>query len=126
MKDFDTWNHLKKQLEMRQNPPFANPREIWWCHIGVNIGTEEDGKNDLFERPVLILHIINKSTVRVAPLSSKTLDNQHRIEIMYNTTTGSVILSQVKTISTKRLSRKLARIDKKQFNIVINQLKNLL
>lgn len=30
-------------------------REIWWCSLGVNIGFEQDGTNDLFERPVLVI-----------------------------------------------------------------------
>ncbi|MFA5871014.1 MAG: hypothetical protein WC842_03995 [Candidatus Paceibacterota bacterium] len=54
-KDFDSWNIQKKKINTREKVIFCNIREIWWCSLGVNIGSEEDGKNELFERPVLIL-----------------------------------------------------------------------
>lgn len=123
-KDFDKWNELKKVLNNKQNVAFANSREIWWCSIGVNIGTEEDGKNELFERPVIILRVLNKNTLRVAPLTSKEKLNEHYFTISYHGRVGAVILSQIKTISTKRLSRKLARLDKKQFEKLREKIKN--
>ena len=123
-KDFDKWNELKKVLNEKQNVPFANDREIWWCSVGINIGTEEDGKNELFERPVIILRVLNKNTLRVAPLTSKEKLNEHYFTISYHDRVGAVILSQIKTISTKRLSRKLARLDKKQFEKLREKIKN--
>ena len=32
---------------------FANEREIWICHIGQNIGTEQYGKGEKFTRNLL-------------------------------------------------------------------------
>lgn len=58
--------------------------------------------------------------IRVAPLTSKHRDDDHHVTIKYNNRTGSVILSQIKTISTKRLSRKLCRLDEVQFGKVID------
>ena len=52
-KNFNGWN-LEKQVLEALGPdilPF-HEREIWWCSIGVTLGDEQDGKNDLFERPV--------------------------------------------------------------------------
>jgi mRNA-degrading endonuclease toxin of MazEF toxin-antitoxin module len=125
-KDFDNWNELKKILNEKQNTPFANSREIWWCSIGVNIGTEEDGKNELFERPIIILRVLNKNTLRIAPLTSKEKSDKHNFTISYNNRTGSVILSQIKTISTKRLSRKMARLDKKQYEKLMDKIRNVI
>ena len=53
-KDFDKWNERKKALNDRERILF-NPREIWWCSFGVNIGSEQDGSGDNFERPVIII-----------------------------------------------------------------------
>ena len=111
-KDFDSWNRTKKQIDAREVEIFCNPREIWWCSIGLNIGSEEDGKNELFERPVLVVTVFNKGMVRVAPLTSKSKEDRHHITITYDGRTGAVIISQVRTISTKRLSRKLCRLNK--------------
>jgi len=122
-KDFDSWNKVKKQVNGREVDIFCNQREIWWCSIGLNVGSEEDGKNELFERPILILTVFNKNMVRVAPLTSKHKEDKHHISITYNDRSGSVILSQMKTISTKRLSRKLCRLDNEQFEKVAEVLK---
>ncbi|MBI2454038.1 MAG: type II toxin-antitoxin system PemK/MazF family toxin [Parcubacteria group bacterium] len=66
----------------------------------------------MFERPTLIINVFNRDMVRVAPLTSKSKEDNHHVPIIYNNRTGAVILSQVKTISTKRLSRKLCRLNK--------------
>lgn len=127
MKDFDQWNKLKKNIHGREIDIFCNQREIWWCSLGLNVGSEEDGKNELFERPILVLKVFNKNMLRVAPLTSRHKEDDHHISINYNDRTGSVILSQTKTISSKRLSRKLCRLDTDQFSKVIERLKtNLL
>jgi hypothetical protein len=61
MKYFDLWNTAKQNLDIKiLDEKFrVHEREIWWCSMGVNIGDEEDGKNELFERPVLILRKFN-------------------------------------------------------------------
>jgi hypothetical protein len=43
VKDFDSWNEIKKKTES-EKPRFYKVREIWWCRFGLNIGTEQDGK----------------------------------------------------------------------------------
>ncbi len=69
-KDFEKWNLLQKQIETNL-PPFFHEREIWWCSLGANIGVEEDGKNELFERPVLILRKFNKEMCWGLPLTTR-------------------------------------------------------
>jgi len=124
-KDFDSWNQIKKKVQDRKDI-FCNAREIWWCALGLNVGSEEDGKNELFERPILIIKVFNHQMIRVAPLTSKQKDDAHHFAITYDGRSGSIILSQTKTISTKRLSRKLCRLDKTQFELVVHALQNAL
>ena len=50
LKDFDKWNELKKKLHVRQERLLFHEREIWWCSLGVNIGFEENGKNEKTNR----------------------------------------------------------------------------
>lgn len=126
MKDFDSWNELKKKIESKEKSPFANKRDIWWCHFGLNIGSEEDGKNELYERPVIVIKVLNTSLLRVAPLTSNVKDDKHHFVISYNQRQGSVILSQTKTMSTKRLSRKIAKLDKEQFDMLMVKIKDSL
>ncbi len=80
-KNFDTWNSIKKNINLKKKEIFCNQREIWWCSIGLNIGSEEDGKNELFERPVLIIKVFNRDTLRVIPLTSKNKQDEHHIQI---------------------------------------------
>ena len=123
-KDFDSWNEVKKKIDSKESVIFCNQREIWWCSIGINVGSEEDGKNELFERPVVILGVFYKGVIRVAPLTGKIKEDEHHVVVNYSGRSGSIILSQTKTISTKRLSRKLCRLDKVQFDKVLKHLRN--
>ena len=87
------------------------------------MGSEEDGKNHLYERPVLIVKVFNKNICRVIPLTSNEKDDNYHVSVSYLDRKGSVILSQMKTISVKRLSRKMCRLDKKQFAKIMEKLK---
>ena len=55
MKDFDSWNRIKKKTHGSSRVKYPKEGSVWWCKLGLNIGDEEDGKGDYFERPVLIL-----------------------------------------------------------------------
>jgi len=47
-KNFDSWNEPKKLLHtsVKSNRLF-HEGDIWWCSVGLNIGSEQDGKNNL-------------------------------------------------------------------------------
>lgn len=114
-KDFDSWNGLKKNLDVRQSwPPGFNEGEIWWASIGLNIGDEEDGKNMDFERPVLIVRRFNNRVAVIVPITSSNKDNE------YHSKVGKVfaIVSQIRLISAKRLNRYFRRITKEEFENV--------
>lgn len=125
-KDFDTWNKVKKGLEKNETKIFANVRDIWWSSIGLNIGTELCGKNEFFERPVLVMKVFNKTTLKVIPLTSKEKLGKYYFKLDFNNIKSYASLSQIKTISTKRLSRKMGRLDKKQFEDLVSFYKSSL
>lgn len=122
-KDFDRWNKIKKSINNRNINFFCNKREIWWSSIGLNVGSEEDGKNNLFERPILIIKVFNKDLIRILPLTSRYKKDKNYIPITFNNTQNFLIVSQLKAISTKRLSRKLGRLDKNQFKNILARIK---
>jgi mRNA interferase MazF len=111
-KDFDVWNRRKKELNDKTFNSYIHAREIWWCSIGINVGDEEDGKNTLFERPVLIIKKFNQRIVLAVPLTTKTKDNFYYFPFMYDGLKFAAILSQIRLISTSRLSRRIKTIDK--------------
>jgi mRNA interferase MazF len=119
-KDFDKWNKVKKNLEVSGVEIFANARDVWWCSLGLNIGTELCGKNEVFERPILVMKVFNRNTIKVIPLTSKEKHSKYYFELNFNSIKSFASLSQIKTISTKRLSRKIGRLDQKQFKELID------
>ena len=113
---FEQWNKIKQRIHFFREPIFCNPREIWWCYLGMNIGTEQNGKHDIFERPVLVTQVFSQNTCRIIPMTSKLKDDQHHMTISYEGEASCLILAQMRSISTKRLSRKIGRIDELQFS----------
>jgi mRNA interferase MazF len=80
IKYFDRWNEQKKVRESSKEVSLVfHEREIWWCSIGVNIGDGEDGKNELFERPVPILKKFNRKIALVLPMSKRVKENKSDI-----------------------------------------------
>jgi mRNA interferase MazF len=121
-KNFDEWNKAKKQINAVKFVPYFSEREIWWCSIGINIGFEEDGKNEKFERPVLIVKRYNSNLFLGIEMTSKSKQDKFH----YAVTEKSVaILSQIRTFSAKRLTRRVRRITPIQFDELIRKMKKL-
>jgi hypothetical protein len=77
-KDFDKWIILKKSLETSSAKKYAHAGEIWWCSLGLNLGVETNGKNESFERPVVIMkRYNNESFVMLPPTNSLKDDPFH-------------------------------------------------
>ncbi len=115
MKDYDEWNGKKKEIENRKGIPEFSERDIWWCSLGLNIGFEEDGKNNDFERPVCVLRKFNKHIFIGVPLTSTEKDSPYYFPHTLHETKGSIILSQGRLLSAKRLQRKLGHMSRGRF-----------
>lgn len=123
-KDFDTWNALKKEIDS-ENTRIVHEWEIWWCSLGLNIGHEQDGKNQKYERPVLIIKKFNNSVVWTVPLSTKIKEWVYYVTIEHEWIEYSCILSQLRLTSTKRLSRYIRKVWSGTFVKIINQIRGL-
>lgn len=128
IKDFDKWNEEKKMTDKKviNRDLFFHVREIWWCSAGLNIGVEADGKNENFERPMLIIKKFNADMVWALPLTTKEKQNKYYYKLEHETIKSWVILSQIKTISTKRFLRKIGSISDSDFEGVISNIQDLL
>lgn len=124
-KDFDAWNKIKKETHSKDRPPLFSEREIWWCSLGINIGSEEDGKGEDYLRPVLILRKFNKSIFYGLPITSRIKDDQFHVSINSGDVMGSIILSQMRLIDSKRLSHLMGRITEDESKEIKKKLKNL-
>jgi mRNA interferase MazF len=114
-KDFDSWNERKKSVHASP-PRLYKEREFWWCYLGVNIGFEQDGTGNDYERPVLILKGLSRYTCIVVPLTSSPIVHTMRFKIgLVGDREASALLSQIKVVDTKRLSNKIGVLDKEIF-----------
>ena len=86
----------------------------------INIGKEINGKNETFERPVLVLKVINKHTLYVLPLTSKNnFTDKYHYKVDYESgEKGVVVFSQMRVVSSNRLLRKLSKISKEDLEEV--------
>ncbi len=121
-KDFDGWGEQKKKLDARDGAVFFHEREIWWCSLGINIGFEQDGKNDLYERPVLVVKKFNRSLLWTLPLTRSDKRNQYYFPITVGEDDSVVILSQLRLVSSKRLQRRMHKLPKEQFKKILDSI----
>ena len=127
MKDFDSWGKEKKHLESVGHDTLSfHEREIWWCSIGINLGDEQDGKNELFERPVLIIKKFNNKVCWVLPMTTKQKDGIYYHQLEHDGKIFSVILSQIRLVSVKRFRRFVRKISPYQFELIQDKLINFL
>lgn len=112
---FNKWNEAKKDIHINKNRIHFRQGEIWFVHIGQNIGYEVYGKGEEFLRPVVVFRKINKNTFLSIPLTSKLKDDKFHCIINFKEKQNSAILTQVKTIDAKRLRYKIGSIDRKIF-----------
>ena len=123
-KDFDNWNTHKKHISAKNEiPPYWNTREIWWLSLGVNIGHEQDGKNKEFSRPVLVIKKFNNRLFWAVPLTTQIKDIPHYHRFDFKNTTQCAMLTQMRLLDANRMTKKMGRIGKKEFNVICSKLK---
>ncbi|MEK7117130.1 MAG: type II toxin-antitoxin system PemK/MazF family toxin [Patescibacteria group bacterium] len=117
MKRFLEWIKIKEFLHLKKNPPGFNEQEIWWANIGENIGHEEDGKDVRFVRPFIIIKKFNKDLLFGIPCSSVLKENKYyyRVNVETSDFETAALLSQARTISSKRLVRIIDKIGSGSF-----------
>lgn len=126
-KDFQKWHNKKSQVDQIEKRPFFHEQEIWFCHVGMNVGFEQDGSGDDFQRPVIIIRKFNRSVCWVIPLSKTQKRGKYYFAFPFDSYTTSVaILSQIRLLDAKRLSRKIGKMSNNEFRELINKIKALL
>lgn len=125
-KDFDNWNKKKIIIHDNNESKLYHTRELWWCSLGINIGSEQDGSEENYDRPVLILKGLSRQTCIILPLTSSPEKHPMRIPIgEVQDKKASVIISQIRVIDTKRLIYKIGFLEEDVFNKKTKTAKNL-
>jgi mRNA interferase MazF len=114
-KDFDRWNEKKKHLNEHREPVYFRDGEVWWVHLGLNVGFEIDGKDDNFARPVIVLRKYNKYSFLALPLTTSPKTNRWKLHIgQIRGKQAWAVLSQLRNIDSRRLYQKIATVSAEQ------------
>jgi mRNA interferase MazF len=126
-KDFWSWHSKKEFLNSLETRPFFHEREVWYCHMGVNVGSEQDGKGLTFVRPVIIIKKFNNEIFWAIPLTSAIKKTEYYFIACFDGhRASSAILSQIRLIDAKRLSHKIHTLPHGDFLYLKKKLKALL
>jgi mRNA interferase MazF len=116
-----------------QNLPYVSAGEIYYAHLGVNIGSEMDK-----ERPVLIFQtddqfVRQSNMVVIIPITSNTSVRPYRvlvspsdIEDNHDITESSILVQQIRSISKARLSQLKGKLSKAKLDQVALEVNKLL
>jgi len=135
-KDFDGWNEIKKAVNAKSARVFFHPRELWFAHVGVNVGFEQDGRGSESLRPLLIVRKFNNEIFWGIPLTRRWKPRSpyyarfHYVAFSegghdaIETSVG--ILSQLRLTDGKRLRYKIGTVAVDEFDGLTERLRRLL
>ncbi len=125
-KDFDRWNELKKHADGEESRLYT-VREIWWCQLGLNIGSELNGKGTNFLRPAIILRGFGSDACLVAPLTTSAREHTLRPAVgIIDGSPARANLSQLRVVDTRRLVEKIGFLEQDIFTTIRKAARNLL
>lgn len=123
IKNFIGWFQIKPKIDTQEKRLRFKEREIWYVHFGVNVGFELDGKDE-FLRPCLIIKKLSNETFYALPLTSKKKNGSWYFPSNMNKEEGRYVLSQIRSLDSKRLQYFVETISEKEFLEVKNAFLN--
>ena len=126
MKKHNEWNEIKKELDSQNKNIIFKERDIFWVSIGENIGYEQNGKGEIFSRPVLVVKRFSRNMFFGVPLSTKIKDGNFFFEFELLGAKSNALLVQCRLLDSKRLENKIGMIKKDDFEKLKIKLKELL
>lgn len=126
-KRFDGWNEVKKSIDAKTTKIVVpKEREVYWASIGENIGFEQNGKGEIFSRPVLVLKRFSKTMFFGIPLSTQVKEGSYFYSFSFLGEISTALIVQGRLFDTKRLENRLGMIDKTDFQTIKNRVRGLL
>jgi mRNA interferase MazF len=125
-KKFLEWFSLKPKLDDRNHkPPLVSEGQIWWCHLGENIGTEISGKSQQFTRPVIICKKLSRYTFLVIPTSTQLKVGSWFVFFTHKKIEMVACLHQIRVIDYRRLQSLIGEMEGDDFGKIKNSFKHL-
>jgi len=127
VKQYDKWNEIKKKIDAKiKKIVTPKEREVYWASIGENIGNEQNGKGDIFSRPVLIIKRFSKSMFFGVPLSTQIKEGTFFYNFTFLEKKSNALIVQGRLFDSKRLENRIGMINKDDFANIKQSLKELL
>lgn len=127
VKRYKAWHKLKSRIHNSSStPPFYKEREIWWVSLGHNVGVEEDGKGNDFNRPVLIIRGFSRYLFWGIPLSTTKKTGIYYHPFVVNNKVSTALLSQLRVFDTRRLINKYGMVSQKDFKAIRTKIRNFI
>lgn len=123
---FVAWVKIKAKIHIAEISVYFREGEIWWVNLGANVGHEEEGKNENFERPILILKKFNEHLIWAVPLSTQIKENNpYYYQYELGGKEYSAILPQLRALSSKRLIRRISMFPESDYNQIRDEIRKL-
>lgn len=106
------WNELKLFLHLQPKSPNIKEGEVWWCSLGENVGTEINGKGELYSRPILVYRKLGRMQFLGIPLSTQTHEGTWYVNFRFKHREQYAALNQIRVINVFRLQERMGTIDK--------------
>lgn len=120
-KDFDGWNKIKKKIDYSSNKKTVKLGEVYWCKLGLNVGVEQNGRQDNFERPVIVIKKFSNKIVLIAPLTTQSHEGNWYLDTILFNRKQQVILNQIKPIDTKRLLNSIGQMPLFEVQLILKE-----
>lgn len=123
-KKFDQWNAVAKEIQLRPHQNIK-PGAVYWCSLGVNIGSEEDGKGPRFTRPVLVILQCNPNLALVAPFTTKYKKRLSSLQYIIAGSPEYLLIDQIRAIDTRRIEEFIDEIPPYLFDQICTRISQL-
>lgn len=123
IKHFIDWILTKIIIDKKERRDIIiNEYQVFWCSLGENVGDEENGKGEIFRRPMLIFKKFNNNLFWGIPMSTKNKDNKYYVKILLKDVEQSAMISQLRFLDSKRLDEYIGYISRADFNKIQNRI----
>ncbi len=123
---FVSWIKIKIRTHFIDATFDFSEKQVWWASMGQNVGVEQNGKNENFERPVLIFRRFNDDQFWALPISTKIKINKYCYVFSQGGKQFCINLSQMRVMDRKRLLRRLEDLSNNNFVAVKMQVKKII
>lgn len=122
-KDYNVWNNVKKGIDSSVAKVSIRTGEIRWIAVGVNIGSEIDGKGASFARPGLVLRVIGTHLALIVPLSSVIKFIPGNVPLIVRGAESVACIHHMRSVSQKRIFSRIEKLSDEKLRVIKNTIK---